>query len=475
MFGERQLAGQPSDVSIDRESGQVKGHAAYHVGRLAPNAGQRDKVLQRGRYLASEAVHDALGHTNQVARLAGVEASRLYDPLQFGDISDRQILGGGVAGKQRRRHHVDPDVSRLRRQDRGGQQLERVPVVQFANGDRILLGEATGHLAGAALRSSRRAHRVRGYVAATPATLPRVRTLDIKRQFDAGEIADVSGLLAAVERADGHRPLSDHLWLDLVEGGREGFAGLVAWEPGHEHPVAYAQLSRGNDSWALELAVHPHHRYEMMAIGPELLTAAVDVVAHEGGGHVHWWVFEPTAAHEQLARNAGLTPGRRLYQMRRSLPVGAPDELVTRAFVPGQDEEAWLRVNNRAFGLHPEQGGWDLATLVAREREAWFDADGFRIHERNGELAGFCWTKVHPDADPVLGEIYVIAVDPAFHGLGLGKSLTLAGLDYLAGRGIPVAMLYVDADNVAALALYRNLGFEIHRTDRAFIGDIKSR
>jgi len=299
-----------------------------------------------------------------------------------------------------------------------------------------------------------------------------VRTLDIKRQLDPSDIADVHELIAAAERADGHRPLSDHMWLDLVQGGRGGFAGLVAWEPGHEHPVAYAQLSRGNDSWALELVVDPHHRYEMFAIGPEMLRAALDLVAKEGGGHVHWWVFEPTVAHEALAARVGLRPGRRLFQMRRKLPADIPFELTTRPFVPGQDETAWLRVNNRAFRMHPEQGGWDEATLRAREGEAWFDPNGFLLHERDGRLAGFCWTKIHADEDPVLGEIYVIAVDPDFHGLGLGKDLTLAGLDHMAREGVAIGMLYVDADNTAAVGLYRNLGFEVHRTDRAFIGDI---
>lgn len=299
-----------------------------------------------------------------------------------------------------------------------------------------------------------------------------MRTLVIKRQLSADEVAQVGELVGAAERADGHRPLSDHLWLDLAQGGRRGFAGLLAWEPGHEHPVAYAQLSRGNASWALELVVHPHHRYDMAAIGPELLQTALEMVSSEGGGHVHWWVFEPTSVHDRLAADAGLTAGRRLLQMRRPLPLGEHSNLPTRAFVPGRDEAAWLHVNNRAFANHPEQGGWDEHTLHARENEAWFDPEGFRLHERDGRLAAFCWTKVHSDQHPALGEIYVIAVDPDFHGLGLGRSMTVAGLEHLASRGVSVGMLFVDADNEAAVTLYRSLGFEVHRTDRAYVGDI---
>lgn len=299
-----------------------------------------------------------------------------------------------------------------------------------------------------------------------------MRVLEIKREMAAADIATVAELLAAAERADGHQALADHQWLDLVQGGRAGFAGLVAWEPGHPHPVAYAQVSRGNDSWGLELVVDPHHRYEMATIGPELLGAAVDVVRAEGGGSVHWWVSEATSMHHRLATDIGLHPTRLLHQMRRPLPTGLPTTVDTRAFVIGQDEAAWLHVNNRAFARHPEQGGWDLATLAAREHEAWFDPEGFRLHERDGRLAAFCWTKIHHDRHPKLGEIYVIAVDPDFHGLGLGRELTLVGLASLAERGITVGMLHVDADNLAAVTLYRSLGFEIHHDSQAFVGEI---
>ena len=297
--------------------------------------------------------------------------------------------------------------------------------------------------------------------------------LEIKRQLDADDVREVEHLIDRVRAADGHQPIDEHRWVDASHGGRADFAGLVLREAGHDHLVAYAQVTRGPQSWAVDLLVDPHHRYDALTIAPRLLGEAMDVIGSEGGGHVHYWVYEPTDAHTRIAADVGLAPGRDLWQMRVDLPLEETTDLVTRPFEPGRDEEAWLDVNNAAFDWHPEQGAWTVEDLRSREREAWFDEQGFLVHERDGRMAGFCWTKIHDAADgtPELGEIYVIAVHPDFHGLGLGRSLVVAGLDHLASR-VKTGMLYVDADNEPAVALYRKLGFTVHHTDRAFVGDV---
>lgn len=299
------------------------------------------------------------------------------------------------------------------------------------------------------------------------------------------DIDAVRQLLDVAAEVDDHHPLDEHRWLDLVQGGREGYAGVVAWEPGHSHPVGYAQLSRGGHgqarpgprSWALEFVVDPHHRGEDPEIGFRLVEAAIDIVRAEGGGHVHMWVPKPTPLHDRIADASGLRRGRQLLQLRRPLPLPAEETaaaagLPVRPFMPGFDEDAWLVVNNRAFRWHDEQGGWDLATLHAREAQDWFDPAGFLLHERNGRLAGFCWTKVHHDHDPPLGEIYVVAVDPDFQGKGLGRHLVAAGLDWLWRTGIGTAMLYVDRDNAPAVRLYEAMGFTLDHVDQAYVGDV---
>ncbi len=182
-------------------------------------------------------------------------------------------------------------------------------------------------------------------------------------------------------------------------------------------------------------------------------------------------VSSPTADDDARAADDGLTSIRNVLQLRRALPLDATDTVPTRAFVPGSaDETAWIEVNNRAFATHPDQSGMTPERLHADLAADWFDPEGFLLHERDGRLAAFCWTKRHPasSSDPAMGEIYVIGVDPDFQGLGLGRALVVAGLDWLAAVGETVGMLYVEDTNAPARALYDGLGFTLHHVDRVY-------
>lgn len=231
---------------------------------------------------------------------------------------------------------------------------------------------------------------------------------------------------------------------------------------------AQATVTAGNESSTIAISAPGALDRRVTA---RLVSAALDEATTHGVDAVHWWVQGATADDDAVAAELGLTMGRRLLQLARPLPTGIPVEIETRPFRPGVDEEAWLRQNNRSFADHPEQGGWTVATLARQEAAPWFDPAGFLLHERDGRLAGSCWTKLHPakDAEPELGEIYVIGVDPDFHGMGLGPQLTLAGLASMADRGVTTGMLFVDAANTAAVRMYDKLGFTPKREDRAYV------
>ena len=202
------------------------------------------------------------------------------------------------------------------------------------------------------------------------------------------------------------------------------------------------------------------------------------------------WISPHSPDSDAELRTEGWERVRLLHQMRRPLPlerelVDTTRPITVRPIRPDDpgDVEGFLRVNNRAFDWHPEQGGWDADRFAAKVAEPWFDASGFLVHEGGPagpgvtpRIDGFCWTKVHPPGhtdpdDPVIGEIFVIAADPSTHGTGLGRALTVAGLEHLAGEGIGLAMLYVEADNEPAVALYRRLGFAVHHSDAAYRRD----
>ncbi len=204
----------------------------------------------------------------------------------------------------------------------------------------------------------------------------------------------------------------------------------------------------------------------------DLLTAMLNQLATHSATDVvdvELWGRPARPWHAQAAASAGLQELRALHQMRCRLPVSA-EPLESRDYAD-TDLEALRSVNNRAFASHPDQGGQTTESMQATMNEPWFKPEGVRIHERDGRMAGFCWTKIHPSPPAVteLGEIYVIGVDPDFHGQGLGVPMTAAGLAWLADQGITTGMLYVEADNVPAIKTYERLGFTVLRTDRAWI------
>jgi mycothiol synthase len=283
----------------------------------------------------------------------------------------------------------------------------------------------------------------------------------------AAQAADILELVSTASAADGVAPLSEHVLLHLRYGGGSGerprdFTVTVDGEI-----AAYAYLDPPEPEVSGELVVDPGRR------GQGIGRALVGELAAAANGHpLQLWAHGDLPAAQALARTSGFEPFRSLWQLRRPLRDPMPQPKLPagcrlRTFSPGQDEDEWLSLNGRAFAKHPEQGAWTRHDLDLREREPWFDPAGFFIAERDGQMTGFHWTKVHPPqvAGPGVGEVYVVGVDPAEQGSGLGRALTLAGLHHLRELGLETVILYVDADNTPAVRMYEALGFTRARTD----------
>lgn len=289
------------------------------------------------------------------------------------------------------------------------------------------------------------------------------RSIDTLAALAPGQADAVLALLADATRTDGQQAVSEQGRLQLRGGAREGVSHFLLSVGGQL--VGYAQLEDTDpvEAPAAELVVHPAHRGHGhgRALGSALLAAS--------GKRLRVWAHGGHSAARHLAQVLGLTLFRELRQLRRPLTdldlpePKLPADVRVRTFVPGEDDAAWLAVNAAAFAHHPEQGSLTQRDLDDRKAEAWFDPEGFFLAFREGELIGFHWTKEH--AAEGLGEVYVIGLRPGAQGGGLGRALTTIGLRHLAGKGLPTAMLYVDADNTAAVKLYERLGFATHETD----------
>lgn len=312
---------------------------------------------------------------------------------------------------------------------------------------------------------------------------PRLRA-EVLTRLESADVAAVAGLVERVTEADGVRPLSEHVMLHLRYGGDYDVRHVLLWaEDGGAALAGYGHLDVTDpvEGPSAELAVHPEHRRH--GVGRTLVE---HLVAESSDGRLRLWAHGEQAAAGRLARSMGFDRARVLWQMRRSLYAGLPryrlpDGIRLRAFRPGADDAAWIALNADAFADLPDQGGWTVDDLHRRMAEPWFDPAGFLVAEEaaTGRMVGFHWTKVHGDGahdhhgglphsghahDPI-GEVYVVGVDPADQGHGLGRSLTIAGLQHLRAAGLPQAMLYVDATNTTAIALYESLGFTRWDTD----------
>lgn len=278
--------------------------------------------------------------------------------------------------------------------------------------------------------------------------------------IDDATASEIRALLALAEDADGVEAVSESFRL-AIGPAREGVVHLVRLDE-DDAVVGYAQVAQaGGPDAVAELVVDPRHRRRGHG------RALLDEVVALGARSV--WAHGMLPAATALAAAAGLVVTRELYVMGRPLTAedavdpALPQGFSVRPFEPGVDDEHWVALNAAAFASHPEQGRLTLTDLHERMAQPWFDPAGLLlvVDDTTGDVVAFHWTKVEPVAPPAVprGEVYVVGVDPAYQGRGLGGPVTSLGLARLARLGLAEVELYVDGDNTAARRTYTRLGF----------------
>jgi mycothiol synthase len=294
-----------------------------------------------------------------------------------------------------------------------------------------------------------------------------VTALDWRTALPTRQHQQVRELLSAATEVDGVAPVGEQVFRSLARDRGEHLLATAG-----DDVVGYLNLSAPAGEHAMaELAVHPSSRRR--GIGTALARAALAKTDRQN----RFWAHGTLAPARATATALGLSVVRELMQMRRPLhdipELPAPAGVRIRTYAGPSDDAELLRVNNAAFAWHPEQSGWTSADIAERRGESWFDPDGLFLafDEDTGALLGFHWTKVHSD-EAGLGEVYVVGIDPAAQGRGLGRALTLVGVASLAKRladlSEPVVMLYTESDNTAAVRTYEQLGFTVFSVDTAY-------
>ncbi|WP_018297393.1 mycothiol synthase [Corynebacterium lubricantis] len=269
----------------------------------------------------------------------------------------------------------------------------------------------------------------------------------------------VEAVLRRAEENDGVAPFSEAF-----------INGLGDARLGHEHLlIDDSSVAAVAPDGGVELVVSPELRGQ--GRGTHLVKQVLAEVENAS-----LWAHGNLPEALQLAESLGLETTRRLLVMsvggaalEQAAVFEAPDGIEALSYPQAVErfgresvEQAWLDANNDAFSWHPEQGGWDLDQLHRGMEADWFDPNGVLFLYSGEQLAGFHWTKMHPaEGSDVVGEVYVVGLASAFRGQGMGDPLLRVGLDFLVRQGASTVILYVEADNVPAVARYEDLGFAI--------------
>lgn len=309
--------------------------------------------------------------------------------------------------------------------------------------------------------------------------------ISVNKALNENQVNQILQLVIDSSETDGARPFSEHVEIHLRSGGDRSVIHLLA-ENSNKKIVGYGHLDTTDlvAGPSGELVVDPNFRKQ--GIATQIVT---EMKALTNGQALRLWSHGDTPIARQFSEKMGFNSVRNIIQMRRSLftPIEQfklPANYNLREFDSEFDIDNFIKLNKDCFIDLADQSSWTRKDVELRIAENWFSSPGFILLENDKrDLIGFCWTKIHGQdhkhekddghqhldhGHEPIGEIYVLGVNPENQGKGLGKSLTLWGLNHLRRCGLDSAMLYVDSNNQKAIDLYEELGFGFWGLDRLY-------
>ena len=218
----------------------------------------------------------------------------------------------------------------------------------------------------------------------------------------------------------------------------------------------------------LEYSVSP--LYDLDVIVDQLFDYALERAGELGAKVAHVSIPATYLEGAALLSKLGFKAVRRFHEVRldifgADLGAAVQSGLAYRYLGVGEkDLLAWIEncCFTGTWGFNPgtaEYIGWELSARGDRMEDVILAISECRP-------VGYCWTEVECGRDSSTGRskgrIYMLGVDPAYRGKGLGEKLLQAGLLHLREKGRELVDVTVDSQNIAAVTLYRSLGFQVH-------------
>ncbi|MCH8109140.1 MAG: GNAT family N-acetyltransferase [Chloroflexi bacterium] len=204
--------------------------------------------------------------------------------------------------------------------------------------------------------------------------------------------------------------------------------------------------------------------YRNQGIGHMLLTAAMEHSRESDVSVMHVEASATGTAAHHVLESEGFYEVKRFWQMRwegdNLPPVGLPDGFWLRSFNLGEDEEILTDLQNTAFGQNWGFSPNTVEQISARVRLSRSNPEGIIFIVDGDRVSGYNWTLRSFNENNSTGWVAMTGVHPDYRGRGLGKSVVLAGMEYLKSKNVDGIELEVDSENDPARELYLKIGYK---------------